>query len=61
MSDIRGGGLMSDIRGGSNLPQILGTFISVAPPTIGVNLAQFGDKWPNSKTQISTFFWHKMW
>ena len=53
MSDIRGGGLMSDIRGGSNLPHILGTFIRVAPPTIGVNLARFGDKWSNSKTQIS--------
>ena len=47
------GGIMSDIRGGSNLPHIVGTFIRVAPPTTGVNLAQFGDKWPNSKTQIS--------
>ena len=44
---------MSDIRGGSNLPHSLGTFIIVAPPTIGVNLAQFGDKWSNSKTRIS--------
>ena len=44
---------MSDIRGWSNLPHILGTFIRVTPPTIGVNLAQFGDKWSNSKTQIS--------
>ena len=44
---------MSDIRGGSNLPHIAGTLNRVAPPPIGVNLAQFGDKWSNSKTQIS--------
>ena len=47
------GGLMSDIRGGSNLPHILGNVPRVPRITIGVNLAQFGDKWSNSKTQIS--------
>ena len=52
MSDIRGGP-MSDIRGGSNLPHILGNAPRRPPPTRGVNLARFGDKWSNSKTQIS--------
>ena len=52
---------MSDIRGGSNLPHILGTFIRVSQHPKGVNLAQFGDKWPNSKTQISKSDFGQIW
>ena len=54
MSDIRVGGIMSDIRGGSNLPHIFGNVPRRPPPPWGgVNLARIGDKWSNSKIQIS--------
>ena len=44
---------MPDIRLHSSLPHILGNVPNRPRINIGVNLARFGDKWSNSKTQIS--------